>query len=340
MRGFGLIELMVSLAIGLVMIAAMLAVYIQSNSASSSNRNTSELVNNGRYALDTLKSDLRQAGFLGFTNGPPDPRNAPLSTVITPISNECLQPGATAGAFVANIWQRVWGADDSNPFATGANCLTDYAGGDVLVVRRLEATPASTLAANTFYFRSHYSGGELYRGAPATACDSSLFPAASYPAPFNKAPCIPGKAGVDLLNFPVVTHVYYIRKYSVASTESPKIPGLVRVSLQSDGALAAELIASGIENLQIQYARARTDASSQYLDASAISGNSYLSATPSMDWDDVNSVRIWLLARNTAPETGYANTTRYAMGNSGTTVADSYRRQLFSSVVNLRNNQQ
>jgi hypothetical protein len=54
-------------------------------------------------------------------------------------------------------------------------------------------------------------------------------------------------------------------------------------------------------------------------------------------WDDVNSVRIWVLARNSQPEPGYANTTTYQLGNQEITVNDNYRRQLFTHVVQLRN---
>ncbi|NVO06680.1 MAG: PilW family protein [Rhodoferax sp.] len=338
-RGYSLIELMVSLVIGLLIISTLLAIYLNSNSASNSNKNTSELVNNGRYAIDAIKTDVRQAGSMGFTYAPPDPLNTPLSTVITPITNECLEAGATAGSFVANIWQRVWGADDRNPFAGGGNCLTDYARGDVLVVRRLDSTKATTLAANTLYYRSHYSKGEVFRGSPTTACDTTQFPAASYPAPFNKYPCISGTANVDLLNFPIITHVYYIRSYTVSSTESPRIPALVRVVLQSDGAMVSELVASGIQNLQIQFGTVSTNGSNQYVNAGDISGSSYLSSPSPTAWDQVDSVRIWLLARNATAEPGYANTTTYTMGNASSSVTDGYRRQLFNTLVNIRNKQ-
>ena len=49
------------------------------------------------------------------------------------------------------------------------------------------------------------------------------------------------------------------------------------------------------------------------------------------------SVRIWLLARNVTPEPGYQNTQTYAMGDQSYTVNDSFRRQMFTTVVQLRN---
>jgi type IV pilus assembly protein PilW len=338
MQGYSLVELMVSLAMGLMILSALLTTYLSGSAAYRSNSQTSDLMNNGRYALNTLKKEVRQAGFIGFTSMPPDPRNTPLSTAITPVGNECLEPGASAGSFVSNIWQGVWGADDRNPFSGGKNCLPSYARGDVLVVRRLDANPVTTLKDHTLYFRSHYSKGEIFRGIPALACDTSEFPVANYPAPFNHYPCIAGTPGQDLQDFIVLVHVYYIRSYSVAASESPLVPALVRVLLQSDGTMTSELIANGIENMQIQYARTTTDTSNQYLDASGIAGTSYLMVGGS-EWDDVNAVRIWLLARSSTADAGYTNSTSYPMGNVQVTAKDGYRRQVFSSVVSLRNHQ-
>jgi hypothetical protein len=65
--------------------------------------------------------------------------------------------------------------------------------------------------------------------------------------------------------------------------------------------------------------------------------NSSSSDATSNAWDGVNSVRIWLLARNTTAEPGYANTSTYVMGDQSYTVNDGFRRQLFATVVQLRN---
>lgn len=49
-------------------------------------------------------------------------------------------------------------------------------------------------------------------------------------------------------------------------------------------------------------------------------------------------MRIWLLARNTTPEPGYTNTTPYTLGDQAQFIPnDGFRRQLFTTVVQLRN---
>jgi type IV pilus assembly protein PilW len=335
LRGYSLIELMISITLGLIIISGLLAVFVNSSAAYKTNERTAEVQSNGRFAMGVLKDDLRAAGFKGYSWALP---NTPTTT-LTPIGNECLETGAVAGSFVSNIRQGIWGTKDSNPFA--ANCIprSHYARGEVLVIRKLSAIAEATLAADRFYYRSNYASGEVFRGVPASACPA---PQSTYAAPFNKEPCLAGNAGVDLLNFPVEIHVYFIRAYTDSAAESPLAPALCRVTLRSDGSMAEEIVATGIEDMRIQYARTLTDQTTQYFEADHISGSS--AATGVTEWDDVNAVRIWLLARTTSTEPGYANTTVYSLGSStfprhpsATPNADAYRRQLFNTVVQLRN---
>jgi type IV pilus assembly protein PilW len=329
-RGFSLIELMIAVTIGLLIVAALAGVLSTSSGASKTNQRSTEVQSNGRYALDVLRSDLRSAGFRGYTWAEP---NAPTTTLGT-ISGGCFDSGGSASGFVTNLRQGIWGANDANPFS--ANCIpaasfaTD--GGDVLVIRKLGGTPATAITTNAFYFRTNYSSGEVFRGGQTTAC-----PATSpvTPSPFDKVPCINGVHGRDLNDFPVQIYVYYISPFTTSATESPLVPALYRASLQSDGSFARELVASGIEHMQVQYGRATTDLNTRYYNAGDITGTSY--ATLPTEWDDVNTVRLWLLARNSTIEPGYANSNTYVMGDQSYTVSDSYRRQLFSAVVQLRN---
>lgn len=306
--GFTLIEMMVSITIGLGIIAGLMTVLASNSSSSRTNERTSELQTNGRYALDSMKQELRQAGYRGYTWAEPNV----MSTAMGTLTGECLEAGAGAASFVSNIRQGIWGANDSNPFS--GNCIptASYAGDDVLVVRRLAGVPAAALAANTVYFHSSYGVGEVFRGTTAPVFTGSQTP---------------------LADFSVQIYVYYISPFTTSSTESPRVPALYRVALQADGSMARELVASGIEHFQVQYGRLSTVPDTRY--DNAITGTSTNSAPT--DWDEVNSVRIWLLARNATAEPGYENTNSYAMGDQTYTVNDSFRRQLFTTVVQLRN---
>ena len=314
-RGFTLIEMLISITIGLGILAGLVGVLASNAGNSRSNDRTSELMTNGRYALNSMKQEMREAGFRGYTwaePGPPGPWVAPANTV------GCFgtEAGASVSAFLANLRQGVWGANNNNPFE--ANCIpaANYSNGDdVLVVRRLSDAPVAALATNTVYFQSTYERGQLFRataGAPVPPDFGTSRPVAS---------------------FALQTHVYYISPFTVSAAESPRVPALVRISLLPDGTMARELVASGIEHLQVQYGRRSTAPDTQYVDV--LPGSS--SDAAGVAWEDVNSVRIWLLARSSAPEPGYANTTTYNMGDQNYVINDGFRRQVFSTVVQLRN---
>jgi type IV pilus assembly protein PilW len=212
---------------------------------------------------------------------------------------------------VQNIRQGIWGANDGNPYF--ANCLpaAQYLRGDVLVIRRADSAPTAALSANILYLRSTYSAGEVFQGAVA-----------------------PTITGVPLADFALKEYVYYIG----SDDGNAALPALRRVSLQ-DNAMVDEMVVSGVEHMQVQYGRLDTASNTQYANANSISGTSTDSPATlsSYEWDEVNSARIWLLARTAQPEPGYANTSTYTMGDVAYPVNDSFRRQLFTAVVQLRN---
>ena len=311
--GFSLIEVMISVTIGLVILGGLVTVLSTSASNSKTNDRTSELMTNGRYALDSIKQELRQAGFRGYTFATPSTPSTNLGT----FAGECLESGEAAGSFVINIKQSVWGANDTNPFSSNCIPTANFASlNDVLVIRRVASLPSTTYAAGAIYFRSSYVVGELFRG--------TTFPTINFSVGL-----------VPLADFALQTYVYYISPFTNSATESPLVPALYRVALTNSGAMQAELVASGIEHMQVQYGRVTTAPSTQYFDS--IVGSS--STTSATGWDDVTSVRVWLLARNSTTEAGYIDPNVYQLGDQTYTPNDNYRRQVFSTVVQLRNKQ-
>jgi type IV pilus assembly protein PilW len=245
-----------------------------------------------------------------------------LGVPTSPSANVCFEPGSSYEAFLGNIRQGIWGANNSNPFS--ANCILSSqfsAGNDVLVVRRLSGSAVTALVANTVYFHSTYAQGQMFRGTTAPS-----FSAVNSSTNF-------------LADYAVLEYVYFISPYTVSSTESPLVPSLRRMALDSTGKMVDELVTSGIEHMHVQYARLDANGNVRYLNASDIGGGSADTPTTNTgyQWDEVNSVQIWLLARNATAEPGYSNSQTYVMGDASLVKADSYRRQLFSTVVQLRN---
>ncbi len=313
-KGFSLIEMMISITIGLLIVAALVAVLSGNLRTAKTNDKTTELQSNGRFAMDHLRREIRHAGYRGYSWADP---NAP-TTALTPITNECLSVGAAAGSFVANIRQGIWGANDSNPFA--ASCLaTGYLRGDLLAIRHVNTSQLNgNTTSGNFYLRSSYAAAEVFKGTGA--------------ATLAGAPIISGQPQAD---FQLMEYVYYIG----SDDNNAALPALRRTSL-TGSAMVDEMVVSGIEQIQVQYGRLNTASNSQYFNANAITGSPSDSPATNTQyaWDEVNTVRIWLLSRASKPETGYVNTNSYSMGdvNYGP-MNDNFRRQLFTAVIELRN---
>jgi type IV pilus assembly protein PilW len=311
MSGFSMIEMMISITIGLLIIVALIGVLNSAASSSKTNDRTNELQSNGRFALDHLKNELRLAKYRGYTWVTPN-----TSTVA--ITNECLVTGATAGSFVNNLSQGIWGTKGTNPY--GANCLsTGYLRGDVLVIRHVSTnplTPPATISSTDIYFRSTFVKGEMFKPA-ANAVATSGAPLNADGTPF----------GTPLADFLVNTYVYYIG----SDDNNAATPALRRLSLANASMSNDEMVVSGIEQIHVEYGRTPVGGTTiQYFNADEI--------TSSTDWLDVSSVRIWLVARHSQTEPGYTNPPPLTMGRvTYTPPNDSYTRQLFSTVVQLRN---
>lgn len=294
--GFTLLELMIAMAIGLFLIGSVLAAVLAAASTGRARDRAADIQTNGRYAIDLMKRDLQHAGFLGGTSLFYPDAPAPIA-----VANVC------DANMIGRISQRIWGADDTNPYAGSCIPADNYARGDVLVVRRLSANNSvSPYAGNQIYYRSSYEGGEYFQGP--TAPD---FSGTNRQPPYN--------------DHVLEETVYYISPYTVSANESPRVPALYRLRLAAGPAMVPELVASGVENLQVRFGR--FDASgTQYLDASSVT-----------DWDSISSLQISLLIRGASVEPGYTNTTTYDLGNQQVRPNDGYRRLAFGSVVQLRN---
>ncbi|MCX7178162.1 MAG: PilW family protein [Proteobacteria bacterium] len=68
MRGFSLIELMIALVLGLVVVAAAIAVFLSSKDSYRTNLALGQVQENARIAFELLARDLRQAGITGCGN--------------------------------------------------------------------------------------------------------------------------------------------------------------------------------------------------------------------------------------------------------------------------------
>lgn len=317
-RGFTLIEMMIAVTVGLFILGAVSAVAINSARSNRANDRTSELQTNGRYALDLIRRDVQHAGQSGLMP-PTEMVSSRTSGFFSTASGVAVTSDCSAG-FALRLEQPIWGLNDTNPNASCPTIPTaNYARGDVLVVRYADMTaypvnattptaaPAS-LQANDIYYRSAYDTSRI----------------------FQKGVVAPVAVGTGpMQDQQLRTYIYYIQPNT---TGADRVPSLHRLSLTA-GAMTDELVASGIENLQVLYGSVNaTTGAIQYMNASAVA-----------DWTTVKSVRVWILARNSGNERNeaYSNTTVYSMGDTTYTPTvgtnDQFRRQVYTATIDLRN---
>lgn len=307
--GFTIVEMMIAMTVGLFIVGALIMVVNGTSATSVTRERASELQTNGRYAMEQMKKDLQHAGYLGISS---------LFTPDQPVTVGNPGPPAIAAIAVANacaadvgqLSQRIWGAEDSNPFTATCIPAASYARGDVLVVRGLNPSVASApFSAGLVYYRSSYEGGGPFVGPTAPDFVGS-------------------SKGPPYMDYRMDETVYYISPYTASAAESPNVPALYRLRLSTGPAMVAELVAPGVEHLKIRYGVFQTDDTVRYLPADQMA---------TTDWDLVRSVQVFLLMRAATPEGGYVNSTTYSLGGDTYTVNDSYPRLLLTAVVQQRN---
>ena len=303
-RGFSLVEMMIASTIGLFIVVTVSSLVVSAAAGSRSSEANAAMQASARQAMDTLRVEFLHAGFPGLTRGDPG-----VSGAVT-VGGDC------AAGFSTNLQMRVWGANDANPFAATCIPTANYSGGDVVAIRRVSLTSVATPESDRVNVRSAYDRAVVFQGASAPSGIDAPF------ADYNMAAA-----------------VYFISPYTRAASESPRIPALYRVRLGAGPSMGApELVASGIEIMQIEYGMRDASGATIYVGSNRVSASANSATTGTTEWDSVSSVRISLLVRSESIEIGYAPGARsFQLGDRSIVVNDSYRRQVVSSVIQLRN---
>ena len=122
--------------------------------------------------------------------------------------------------------------------------------------------------------------------------------------------------------------IFYIRSF--ANTAGDGLPTLCRKVLRgANPDMTTECIATGIENLQLEYG----------IDTTADGNpNLYLPNPTVAEMQNVVSARIFLLARTSNIDTRYTNQKTFSISNSPAySPADSFHRRMFSTTVSIQN---
>lgn len=305
--GFSLVEMMVALTVSVVLLLGVSNVIISSSQSYGELTRSSQQLENGRYALQVLRDDIRHAGFYGEFSDLKVPASMPNSCTL---STTALRDAVDAPV-------QGYAAAGTAPIS----CLPGYMGGDVLVIRRAstQVTAAASMNASDYYIQARANEVIVdQRGEPVDP---------NYPNAFT----LKKKDGTTLADIrKYVVHIYYLRNCSDCSGTGDGVPSLWRREIQDNtGAFTSTPVAEGIENMQLRYGLDDNDDGTpdRYV---ALPGST-------AEWESVVAVEVNLLARSTEASPGFTDTKSYVLGDVTVTPGGSFKRHAFNAVVRAMN---
>jgi type IV pilus assembly protein PilW len=331
-KGVSLVELMVAMALSLIVLGGVLAIFASSRSTYETTDRLSRIQESGRFALDSIVRDLRAAGYIGCS------RRAELTNVLNAAPGT-LMWNFGVGVQGFNAQGTSWLPALDTGADTGASGAA--AGSDVLVVRAprgdfepvpvidrmndttddvvvADVTPPLLEAGDIVQISDCNARAVFQITAIAAGVISHGETAGAGGLPGNSSSDI-GYAFTDVAELvPLRSVVYYLR---TGSTPGGGTSLWRRVS----GGIPEELV-EGVENMQIQYGE-RVGSNLTYRRADQV-GN----------WANVVTVQIALLVRSMSEYGTDVGPQSYdLLGVSVANPGDRHMRQVFTTTVNIRN---
>jgi type IV pilus assembly protein PilW len=320
-RGLTLIELMISIAIGLVVIGAVSYMYLGSKGAYRGNESLARTQEAGRFALDAMTRDIRRAGALGcgslvsISNQPVaisvlvgsattvNPAAVTVDATNRPIPVQGFKPAAYTPLPIAAP-----PAGWAPPVLVAPATAPLYWGGDILQLQVAAGLPARmsaavdtangniTIADNTL---PNTTAANFKQGDYALLADCSsaaIFQISSLPggaaAPaallsYVTGGAIPPLPPVSVNTFPTVQHFDQVTYYvGQVPNSAPPQSALYRYSLSSG---AVDEVVENVEDMDVVYGvgvgGAMSTGTFKHADTMAAA-----------DWGNVISVRVSVVA--------------------------------------------
>ncbi len=314
-RGFGLVEALGALAIGLFVVAAAITLHARAGAALRVLDAHARMHETARHVLAVIESDVRMAGYWGLAHTAGNVSIHPLFAF----------PDRCGGAgWATDVARYVDGTN--NQYLGLANCAAlsggAQRGSDVLIVRRASARPIElnspvvpAAVRDEVLLVSTRESGQLF-----IAGDIGGVIPAGYPV----EPAADMGAPSELRS--VLVHAYYV---SVDSSVGASVPALRRKALTGGPGIGDEEIGAGVEDLQFRIGADVDD--DGILDSFFEPGTLPAGAMPLC-------IRLWLRVRGV--ERSGATAASAGVGYADRVwppVNDGYDRVLVTKTIQIRN---
>ena len=317
--GLSLVELMVATALGLLLSAGMVSLYLESRRQFFYDEQLSRLQENGRYAIDLLSRELAMAGFFA-----------------TVLDREALAPHAVSRDCSDLGWalDPVAAVDMVNDHAPLSAAMKTLQGAILTCVGGLAVVASS----DALIIKRVAGQASLRDGSVADSLTHSTTPQWFLRVEDGLAPRWEKRAAADLSAlagsggrasyWEAITHIFYLRDYSDPQNPADQLPTLCMESLVND-LMTTRCLVEGVENLQIELGLD--------LDGDG-TANRYAAAPLAQEVALAVSIRVSLLLRSTQPLAGYRDEKEYRVGPLSIAARhDGFLRRVFATTVQLRN---
>jgi type IV pilus assembly protein PilW len=347
--GMSLIELMIAIAIGLALLAGLSSLYVSTSKARAEFNKTSEQVENGRFALQSITRDIEMAGFYGRAS-------QPLATSSYALSDPCATTPSSMGFSITptlTVPLPVYGPALA---ATVPPCLATTlpnmrAGAEVLTVSYASGSVTATPDGTEYYlqrsncqtdsvsmvYSNKASDFTLHNKPPAGSTDCSASPSA------------------ELRKY--VERTYYVATCDVCSgAGADTTPTLKMAEFVNGvtGAIQVSSLVTGIEDVHYSYGIDVDNNGSPdcYVDnpsdtsavppdcTAAITAAAYpWTTSATANWANVTAVRLNLLSRNLDNTASWTDTRTYDLGRATVNgpYGDHYKRHVYGTVARVWN---
>ena len=354
-RGLSLIELMISITIGLLILVSLTSMFVNQTRARTELDKANRMIDNGRYALELLSSNLKMAGFYD--------RFAPegIPAAIFDPCNTAAMVDAGLNLDVLRLHIQGYDATSVTSQITSPPCslvnsagsaLSLKPGSDILALRRVHTTLIYDQTAAP-------TNGTIYLQVSSCQFDSTLYRMSTDPTSMTlgrkkalSSNNCSSAGGVTTIAAPYETlrpfivEVYYV---SPDNNAGDGIPTLKRLELTSGPGASSIFVprplVEGVEFMQVEYG-----IDDPALDTDGINGvgldgvpDSYssCSACTLQQWSNVVSMKLHLVVRNTETTPGYSDPNTYSLGLAGnftpTGAEANYKRHAYTQQVRLIN---
>jgi type IV pilus assembly protein PilW len=344
--GMSLIELMIAVAIGLALLAGLSSLYVSTSKARTEFNKTSEQVENGRFALQSVTRDIEMAGFYGRSS-------LPITTASYALSDPCATTPASMGFSTTptlTVPLPVYGPALA---ATVPTCLTTNlpnmkASAEVLTVSYVSGSTTATPSGTEYY---------LQRSSCSTDSVSMVYSTSASAFTLHNKAAVAGGACSTSTNAELRKYVersYYVATCDVCTGTSADTTPTLKMAEFVNGAIQVSSLVAGIEDVHYSYG---VDLDNNGSPDCYVNNPSDISAVPAActtaataasytwtasataNWANVTAVRVNLLSRNLDNTASWTDTRTYDLGRAAVNgpYSDHYKRHVYGTVARVWN---